>query len=648
MNQSSMWSRAKSRAVSFVLCLLMAGMVFPLAARAAESGNCGEQLTWTLSDGILQISGSGAMANYTDEQPAPWKNRAAAITKVSIGQGVTTVGSLAFLDCTELRQVSLPQGLSTIGARAFKNCARLAYVRIPSTLSELGEGAFENCSALQGILLPQGLTSIGDFAFYRCTSLTTITVPQSVRSFGLVVFAYCSSLVRAEFLFPMTRVPDWTFYGCTALRAVALPQTVTEAGEYAFENCDNLSGIYYDGTAGLLPPEKTGDDVTISPREDFPASGSTTEPITDDSSKSTTVSTSGNATITTTTETDYSYTVDGKDASLDEALSAAEDADVSVKSENKITISVTLENDAGWDDLADAIGKADAASEDTVTAEVQLPSSTVSGKDLAKIAGKDVTVTVVTPSGSTWQIDAADKRKKDFSDRDYDLDFSVDKLDKAPAKIESDTVYRVKFSDRLDFEATAAVGVKVGNARQYATLYKKGLFGVKNMQTVVVDADGRAWFSFDGVRRGEVYYVAIDSADADRANAVIPQNLYAEYGVDREHTLMGMDGNYYEVGERTSRWGITGGQFALYVGIAVAVIIAVVTIIMLMARRASRSRAKLAALAEQSMRADREEAPIDEEALRLEIMQEMLQERNHQKKESPDPAQTGNRKKERP
>ena len=111
---------------------------------------------------------------------------------------------------------------------------------------------------------------------------------------------------------------------------------------------------------------------------------------------------------------------------------------------------------------------------------------------------------------------------------------------------------------------------------------------------------------------------------------------------------MGMDGNYYEVGERTSRWGITGGQFALYVGIAVAVIIAVVTIIMLMARRASRSRAKLAALAEQSMRADREEAPIDEEALRLEIMQEMLQERNHQKKESPDPAQTGNRKKERP
>ena len=496
--------------------------------------------------------------------------------------------------------------------------------------------------------MPQALKSIGNYAFINCTTLSTVSIPQGVTELGRVAFAYCTGLTRAEILCSLTRVPDWTFYGCTALRAVALPQTVTEAGEYAFENCDNLSGIYYDGTAGLLPPEKTGDDVTISPREDFPASGSTTEPITDDSSKSTTVSTSGNATITTTTETDYSYTVDGKDASLDEALSAAEDADVSVKSENKITISATLENDAGWDDLADAIGKADAASEDTVTAEVQLPSSTVNGKDLAKIAGKDATVTVVTPSGSTWQIDAADKRKKDFSDRDYNLDFSVDKLDKAPAKIESDTVYRVKFSDRLDFEATAAVGVKVGNARQYATLYKKGLFGVKNMQTVVVDADGRAWFSFDGVRRGEVYYVAIDSADADRANAVIPQNLYAEYGVDREHTLMGMDGNYYEVGERTSRWGITGGQFALYVGIAVAVIIAVVTIIMLMARRASRSRAKLAALAEQSMRADREEAPIDEEALRLEIMQEMLQERNHQKKESPDPAQTGNRKKERP
>lgn len=606
------------------------------------------KIQWELSAGTLVISGKGEMRDYTDAHMAPWFDSASAIKRIVVKEGITSIGDLAFYNCDKALFVALPESVTKIGNRAFKNCFSLVGIQLPKSLETIGEASFEACAALKSLDMPQALRSIGNYAFINCTVLSTVSIPQGVTELGRVAFAYCTGLTRAEILCPLTRVPDWTFYGCTALRAVALPQTVTEAGEYAFENCDNLSGIYYDGTAGLLPPEKTGDDVTISPREDFPASGSTTEPITDDSSKSTTVSTSGNATITTTTETDYTYIVDGKDASLDEALSAAEDADVSVKSENKITISATLENDAGWDDLADAIGKADAASEDTVTAEVQLPSSTVSGKDLAKIAGKDVTVTVVTPSGSTWQIDAADKRKKDFSDRDYDLDFSVDKLDKAPSKIESDTVYRVKFSDRLDFEATAAVGVKVGNARQYATLYKKSLFGVKNMQTVVVDADGRAWFSFDGVRRGEVYYVAIDSADADRANAVIPQNLYAEYGVDREHTLMGMDGNYYEVGERTSRWGITGGQFALYVGIAVAVVIAVVTIIMLMARRASRSRAKLAALAEQSMRAEREEAPIDEEALRLEIMQEMLQERNYQKKKSPDSAQTGNRKKEKP
>lgn len=624
--------------------LLLVLLLLPSFALDGTDG----KIQWELSAGTLVISGKGEMRDYTDAHMAPWLDSASAIKRIVVKEGITSIGDLAFYNCDKALFVALPESVTKIGNRAFKNCFSLVGIRLPKSLETIGEASFEACTALKSLDMPQALRSIGNYAFINCTALSTVSIPQGVTELGRVAFAYCTGLTRAEILCSLTRVPDWTFYGCTALRAVALPQTVTEAGEYAFENCDNLSGIYYDGTAGLLPPEKTGDDVTISPREDFPASGSTTEPITDDSSKSTTVSTSGNATITTTTETDYSYTVDGKDASLDEALSAAEDADVSVKSENKITISVTLENDAGWDDLADAIGKADAASEDAVTAEVQLPSSTVNGKDLAKIAGKDVTVTVVTPSGSTWQIDAADKRKKDFSDRDYNLDFSVDKLDKAPSKIESDTVYRVKFSDRLDFEATAAVGVKVGNARQYATLYKKGLFGVKNMQTVVVDADGRAWFSFDGVRRGEVYYVAIDSADADRANAVIPQNLYAEYGVDREHTLMGMDGNYYEVGERTSRWGITGGQFALYVSIAVAAVIAVVTIIMLMARRASRSRAKLAALAEQSMRAEREEAPIDEEALRLEIMQEMLQERNHQKKKSPDPAQTGNRKKEKP
>ena len=50
-----------------MLALLMIISVLPVAAAAdaPKSGTCGENLTWTLSDdGVLTISGSGAMTDY--------------------------------------------------------------------------------------------------------------------------------------------------------------------------------------------------------------------------------------------------------------------------------------------------------------------------------------------------------------------------------------------------------------------------------------------------------------------------------------------------------------------------------------------------------------------------------------------------------
>ena len=51
----------------------------------AASGTCGESLTWVLtSDGILTISGEGAMYDYdmTEEQRAPWYEHRASITAI--------------------------------------------------------------------------------------------------------------------------------------------------------------------------------------------------------------------------------------------------------------------------------------------------------------------------------------------------------------------------------------------------------------------------------------------------------------------------------------------------------------------------------------------------------------------------------------
>ena len=73
-------------ALTLLLCCLL-----PLRSQAAtivDSGTCGANTTWSLdSDGVLTISGSGAMYDYGyiadgDPAPAPWADHRDTITGV--------------------------------------------------------------------------------------------------------------------------------------------------------------------------------------------------------------------------------------------------------------------------------------------------------------------------------------------------------------------------------------------------------------------------------------------------------------------------------------------------------------------------------------------------------------------------------------
>ena len=78
------------------LFLALAASVAPLFA---QSGTCGDNLTWTLDteSGILTISGTGAMTNYAY---APWYSYRSTIKTVVIKDGVTSIGTHAFENCS--------------------------------------------------------------------------------------------------------------------------------------------------------------------------------------------------------------------------------------------------------------------------------------------------------------------------------------------------------------------------------------------------------------------------------------------------------------------------------------------------------------------------------------------------------------------
>lgn len=618
-----------------VLCLL------PVRVWAA-SGTTGD-LSWSLSGGTLSITGKGDMPDYSDGAMAPWFGSGAAITRISVGEGVSSIGELAFYGCGRVTAVTLPSSVTSIGARAFKDCTALTGVRLPEGLTSIGEAAFESCEKLTSVRLPEGLTAIGSYAFYRCSALSSITVPASVRSMGMVVFAYCESLTGAQILCPISKVPDWTFYKCTALTAVSLPDTVTEAGEYTFHECGQLTDIYYAGSSadGLL--ESIREDSTAlaagaSVKSDEPYTGVNRSDLdlshgsSTGSSTETKVTDSGNAAITDKSQTDFTLTLDGRESTLEEIAGAGENAKPGVDSSKKTTISATVENSEGWTEVAgridEALGGSDGQS--SVEANVTIAGTQVKGDDLANIAGKDVTLEVTTEAGDRWRFEGSNLNGKDMAGKTYDLGYTMERDDRD--ELEADASYKLSFSGKKNPDGTVAVALPGDGAGRYATLYEKKGGKYNELQTVVVDNSGDAWFTTGGLDLRGSYYVAVNARGADTANALIPHTLYAQYGIEPEYTLTDSEGNYYALGERESSWGISKKQFGLYVGIGLAAVILVVAIAMISVNIVKKSRTKAAAEHAAALGADGTD-DIDEGALRLEILQEMLAERKKNREE---------------
>ena len=228
---------------------LFSGAVLTAHAEVTASGFCGadtneggeESITWSLEDGVLTISGEGAMKDYDEE--GPWHDQASDITQVEIGDGVTTIGQAAFYQLTCMTSVTIPDSVTSIGDYAFQKCSNLTSVTIPEGVTSIGEGVFSYCTSLTSVTIPNSVTSIGEDAFYYCRGLTSVTMPESMTNISAEAFGWCTSLTSFTIPNSVTSIGDRAFYYCTSLTSVTIPESVTNIGEYAFAWCSSLTSV---------------------------------------------------------------------------------------------------------------------------------------------------------------------------------------------------------------------------------------------------------------------------------------------------------------------------------------------------------------------------------------------------------------------
>lgn len=237
-------------------------------------GKCTELKKVTLKNGVRSI-GEDAFRDCSSLEGVIFENTVlekisdgafwgcSALSSIALPDSVTEIERNAFFE-TGLRNIQLPEKLTLIGGGAFCNCKNLKQVQLPPQLKELGEGAFFNCENLAQIQLPSQLNKLGGDAFRDCTSLDKIDIPAGLKQIESATF--CNTGLTSVTLHEgLTKIEDWAFHDCLKLKKIRIPKSVTDIGELAL-------GIRYNmgnGAEEVIPGGFTVEGYTGSAAERY-------------------------------------------------------------------------------------------------------------------------------------------------------------------------------------------------------------------------------------------------------------------------------------------------------------------------------------------------------------------------------------------
>ena len=160
-----------------------------------------------------------------------------SLTRIKIPSSVTSIGSGAFSGRSEHKSIIVDKDNKVYDSR--NNCNAIIETTtntlitgckntiIPSSVTSIGSHAFYNCSDLTSIEIPNSVTSIGDYAFFCCSGLTSVEIPSSVTSIGSWAFDRCSGLRSIVISGNVETMGSSAFDSCTRLEKMLVKKSKT-------------------------------------------------------------------------------------------------------------------------------------------------------------------------------------------------------------------------------------------------------------------------------------------------------------------------------------------------------------------------------------------------------------------------------------
>ena len=256
---------------------------------AANSNSCGEGLTWKLSYyGTLTISGTGKMASYSPGD-APWYSRRTQIRKITISEGVTSIGEYAFEECTNVTSISIPGSVTELNEYCFSACVSMKNITIPQSVTRIADGVFVACEKLTDIYYGgtdaswKHITSwnaglggnvrihstgvftgkCGDNLTWKIDNNEVLTIsgtgripdyndPSSGGNNTAPWYGYAYQIKKVVLGSGVQNIGNNAFAGCYGMTDITIPDGVTSIGDSAFDWCSALTEISIPGTVSSI------------------------------------------------------------------------------------------------------------------------------------------------------------------------------------------------------------------------------------------------------------------------------------------------------------------------------------------------------------------------------------------------------------